>query len=54
MKKLFIFKHVHNFLLDNQIITPLQSGFTRGDSTVNQLLDTYNTFCRALDEWKVV
>ena len=30
-----IFKHVHNFLLDNQIITPLQSGFIRGDSTVN-------------------
>ena len=49
-----IFKHVHNFLLDNQIITPLQSGFTRGDSTVNQLLDIYNTFCRALDEGKEV
>ena len=49
-----IFKHVHNFLLYNQIITPLQSGFTSGDSTVNQLLDNYNTFCRALDEGKEV
>ena len=47
-----IFKHVHNFLLDNLIIPPLQSGFTRGDSTVNQLLDIYNTFCRALDQGK--
>ena len=46
------FKHVHNFLLDNHIITPLQSGFTRGDSTVNQLLDIYNTFCWVLDEGK--
>ena len=36
-----IFKHVHNFLLDSQIITPLQSGFTRVDSTVNQFLDIY-------------
>ena len=49
-----IFKHVRNFLLYNQIITPLQSGFTSGDSTVNQLLDNYNTFCRALDEGKEV
>ena len=49
-----IFKHVHNFLLDNQTITLLQSGFTRGDSTVNQPLDIYNTFCWALDEGKEV
>ena len=49
-----IFKHVHNFLLDNQIITPLQSGFNHGDSTVNQLLDIYNTFCRAVDEGREV
>ena len=49
-----IFKHVHNFLFDNHIITPFQSGFTHGDSTVNQLLDIYNTFCWALDEGKEV
>ena len=49
-----IFKIVHNFLLDSQINTPLQSGFTRGDSTVNQTLDNYNTFCWALEEEKEV
>ena len=29
---------------------PLQSEFTRGDSTVYQLVDIYKTFCQALDE----
>ena len=32
----------------------LQSGFVSGDSTVNQLADIYNTFCKALDEGKEV
>ena len=36
------------------MITTLQSGFVPGDSTVNQLIDIYNTFCRALDEGKEV
>ena len=36
------------------MITPFQSGFKRGDSTVNQLVDLYNTFCHALDEGKEV
>ena len=45
---------MHNFLLDDQINTPLQSEFTRGDSAVNQILDIYNTFFMALDEGKKV
>lgn len=49
-----LYKRVHNFLVENQIITPFQSGFTRGDSAVNQLVDLYNTFGRALDEGKEV
>ena len=48
------YKHIYNFILANQIITPFQSGFMPGDSTVNQLTDMYNTFCRALDEGKEV
>ena len=52
--KKLVHKHVHNFVLENNIITPFQSGFTRGDSTVNQLVDLYNTFCHALDEGKEV
>ena len=43
-----------NFLLDRHAITCLQSGFVPGDSTVNQLVDIYNTFCKALDEGKEV
>lgn len=43
-----------NFFRDQQIITCLQSGFVSGDSTVNQLVDIYNTFCKALDDGKEV
>ena len=32
----------------------LQSGFVPGDSTVNQLVDIYNIFCKALDEGREV
>ena len=38
----------------NNVITTLRSGFVPGDSTVNQLIDIYNTFCKALDEGKEV
>ena len=31
-----------------------QSGFVPGDSTVNRLVDIYNTFCKALDDGKEV
>lgn len=49
-----IHKHIHNYLLENRTITPFQSGFTSGDSTVNQLVSLYNTFNQALDEGKEV
>ena len=45
-----IFKHVFNYLRDHNILSPLQSGFIPGDSTVNQLVDIYNTFCKAIDD----
>ena len=32
----------------------MQSGFVPNDSTVNQLVAMYNTFCHALDEGKEV
>ena len=32
----------------------MQSGFVPGDFTVNQLVDLYNTFCKALDEGEEV
>ena len=43
---------MHNFLLENNVITPFQSGFFPGETTVNKLVDLYNTFSRALDEGK--
>ena len=49
-----VHKHVFNFCRDNSIISTLQSGFVPGDSTVNQLSDLYNTFCKAVDEGKEV
>ena len=49
-----VHKYVYNFFSEHQVITTLQSGFIPGDSTVNQLVDIYNTFCRALDDGKEV
>ena len=46
-----VYKHVCR---DKSILTALQLGFVSGDSTVNQLVDLYNTFCKALDEGKEV
>ena len=47
-------KNLFNFIRDHEILTTLQSGFIPGDSTVNQLVDIYNTSCKALDEGKEV
>ena len=49
-----IHKHVFNFFRANSVLTNVQSGFIPADSTVNQLVDIYNTFCKALDEGKEV
>ena len=55
MSKLFekiIFKHLFNFLRDNDKISLKQSGFIPGDSTVNQLVHLYHLFAEALDNKK--
>ena len=45
-----VFKHLYNHFLVNETLTPLQSGFIPGNSTVNQLTFLYDTtFCKALD-----
>ena len=49
-----VFKYLYNHFLDNNILSSFQSGFTPGDSTVNQLTYLYNTFCHALDSGKEV
>ena len=42
-------KRLFSFIKTNNIITPSQSGFTPGDSTVYQLLFIYDDFCKSLD-----
>ena len=49
-----VFNHLYNHFLENDILTPLKSGFKPGDSTVNQLIFLYNAFCKALDAGKEV
>ena len=44
-----IHKHILTFITENSIITPSQSGFLPGDSTIFQLLSTYDDICRAYD-----
>ena len=45
-----VHKHIFNYFKDHEIITCLQFRFVPGDSNVNQLVDIYNTFCKALDD----
>ena len=49
-----VYKHIHNHLLDNYILTTCQSGFTKGVSAVNQLINITNDFGKALDSGKEV
>ena len=45
---------LNNYMVTNQLLTPLQSGFKEGDSTTNQLLHTYHTICEAVDKVKEI
>ncbi|MCG7879605.1 MAG: reverse transcriptase family protein, partial [Candidatus Thiodiazotropha endolucinida] len=49
-----VHKHLYNYICENQLLTPFQSGFIPGDSTTYQLLHTYHTFCEAVDSGKEV
>ena len=49
-----IFKYIYNFILENNILIKYQSGFQPNDSTVNQLLEIYNTIISNLDKGKDV
>ena len=57
MSKIFekcIYKYLHNYIVTNKLISPHQSGFTKGDSTVNQLLYISEEFVKALDNGKEI
>ena len=49
-----VFKYLFNHFRDNSILSPFQSGFIPKDSTTNQLVYLYDTFCEALDRGKEV
>ena len=49
-----VHKHLYNYMVTNQLLTPLQSGFREGDSTANQLLYTYHKTCEAVDKGKEI
>ena len=49
-----VHKYLYNYIIENAILTPFQSGFVRGDSTTNQLLQIYHTFCNVVDSVKEV
>ena len=44
-----VHRHVYSFLQANSIITPSQSGFIPGDSTINHLVCIYNNLCSLFD-----
>ena len=49
-----VHKYVFNFLMDHEVLTTLWSGFISINSTVNQLVDIYNSICKGKDEGKEV
>jgi len=49
-----VHKNLYNHITANNLLTHHQSGFIRGDSTVNQLVYIYNDICKAIDDGKEV
>ena len=49
-----MFKYIYNFFRDHYIISIWQSGFIPGCSTVCQLIEIYNTFCKAVSDGKEI
>ena len=47
-------KHLFNHFRDNYTLSPLQSEFIPNDSTTNQLIFLYDTFCSALDSGREI
>ena len=49
-----VHKHQRNYFIENNVITPYQSGFVGGDSIVIQLLYLSNEFSKAVDEGREI
>ena len=46
-----IFDVMYKYFNDNKLLTPNQSGFRQGDSTVNQLLYVAHEICTASEDY---
>jgi hypothetical protein len=49
-----VFKHLFNFFRANFTISLWQSGFLPGHSTVTQLIEIYDEFCKAVEKGKEI
>ena len=47
-----LLKHTNYYLLNHNIRTHCQSDFTKGNSSINQLVDITNNIGKALDDGK--
>ena len=45
-----VFKHVYNFLHENNLIYKYQSGFLPGHSTTYRLVDIFHLICQSFEE----
>lgn len=45
-----IFKHVYNYFIKNNLFYKYQAGFLPGHSTLYQLLETYHSIVKAIDD----
>ena len=49
LQERIVFKHIHNFLIENDLIYKYQSGFLPKHSTTFQLIDIYHHICQVID-----
>ena len=49
LQERIVFKHIHNYLTENDLIYKYQSGFLPNHSTTFQLIDIYHNICQAID-----
>ena len=47
-----VFKHMYNFMFDNELFYKFQSGFLPNHSTVYQLIEIYDNICQSLEQKK--
>ena len=49
LQERIVFKHIHNYLHENDFIYKYQSGFLPNHSTTFQLIDIYHHICQSFD-----